>query len=107
MAQVQHRADDLAEERILDALLRAPKAAGTPAESPVPDNATRQLFRKKLREGELDDKEVDIELEAASIGVEIMAPPGMEEMTSQLQNMFSNLGGQRKTQHAAEDSRGD
>ena len=96
MAQVQHRADDLAEERILDALLRAPRSTGSDAEAPAQDNATRQLFRKKLREGELDDKEVDIELEAASIGVEIMAPPGMEEMTSQLQNMFSNLGGGKK-----------
>lgn len=96
MAQVQHRADDLAEERILDALLRAPRSTGSDAEAPAQDNATRQLFRKKLREGDLDDKEVDIELEAASIGVEIMAPPGMEEMTSQLQNMFSNLGGGKK-----------
>ena len=96
MAQVQHRADDLAEERILDALLRAPRSTGSDAEAPAQDNATRQLFPKKLREGDLDDKEVDIELEAASIGVEIMAPPGMEEMTSQLQNMFSNLGGGKK-----------
>ncbi|MEZ5552829.1 MAG: ATP-dependent protease ATPase subunit HslU [Pseudomonadales bacterium] len=96
IAQVQHRADDLAEERILDALLRPPKKSGTQAETEPADSTTRQLFRKKLREGELDDKEVDIELEAATVGVEIMAPPGMEEMTSQLQSMFSNLGGGRK-----------
>ena len=100
MVQVQHQAEDAAEERILDALLPEPRATGfggeaaTPAEST--GSATRQIFRKKLREGELDDKEVDIEVAAAQIGVEIMAPPGMEEMTSQLQNMFSNLGGGKK-----------
>ncbi|MEQ8857067.1 MAG: ATP-dependent protease ATPase subunit HslU [Pseudomonadales bacterium] len=97
MAQMQHRADDLAEERILDALLPAPRAAGFHQETEKPeDSATRQLFRKRLREGELDDKEVELELSAAPMGVEIMAPPGMEEMTSQLTSMFSSLGQGRK-----------
>jgi|TARA_B100001146_G_scaffold89324_1_gene79159 ATP-dependent HslUV protease ATP-binding subunit HslU len=91
LEKVQHRADDAAEERILDALL--PEARTTPSD----DNGekkgsdTRQKFRKKLREGELDDREIEIDVETAQIGVEIMAPPGMEEMTSQLQNMFSSL----------------
>jgi len=102
MARVKHQAEDEAEERILDALLPEPKAMGfaqQPEQKEVGGgSATRQLFRKRLREGELDDKEVELELQASPIGVEIMAPPGMEEMTSQLQNMFSNLGGgKRKT----------
>ena len=96
IARVQHRADDVAEDRILDALLPAPRGVGVSPDSKSPedgaDSATRQVFRKKLREGELDDKEIEIEADATAIGVEIMAPPGMEEMTSQLQNMFSNLG---------------
>ncbi len=97
MEQVRHRADDEAEERILDALLPAPRAAGFHQEAEKPqDSTTRQLFRKRLREGELDDKEVELELSAAPMGVEIMAPPGMEEMTNQLQSMFSNLGQGRK-----------
>jgi len=90
--RLQHQADDKAEERILDALLPAPKASS--ADETPADNSTRQLFRKKLREGELDDKEVDISLAPANVGVEIMAPPGMEEMTNQLQSMFSNLNQQ-------------
>ena len=99
MAKVEHQAEDLAEDRILEALLPTPRAAGFTQESEAPsatDSSTRQLFRKRLREGELDDKEIEIELEATQIGVEIMAPPGMEEMTSQLQNMFSNMGGGKK-----------
>ncbi len=97
IAQVRHRAEDLAEERLLDALLPAPKAVGFNQEEPrQADSSARQLLRKRLREGELDDKEVELELSAAPMGVEIMAPPGMEEMTSQLQSMFSNLGGGRK-----------
>ena len=95
MKIMNDRAIDAAEERILDALL-------TPARTDDPEEnkntATRQLFRKKLREGELDDKEIELEVSAASVGVEIMAPPGMEEMTSQLQNMFSNMSpGKTKT----------
>ncbi len=87
MEKVKNRAHDAAEERVLDALL--PPARTVDAEES--DSTTRQLFRKKLREGELDDKEIEIEVQAASVGVEIMAPPGMEDMTSQLQSMFSNI----------------
>ncbi|MEJ2090464.1 MAG: HslU--HslV peptidase ATPase subunit, partial [Gammaproteobacteria bacterium] len=99
LAQVQHRADDVAEDRILNTLLPEPKNVGFATESPSTDGggtSTRQVFRKKLREGDLDDKEIEIEIDTTPIGVEIMAPPGMEEMTSQLQSMFSNLGGGRK-----------
>ncbi|MBB5211618.1 ATP-dependent protease ATPase subunit HslU [Microbulbifer hydrolyticus] len=87
MAGVEQRAQDAAEDRVLDALL--PPARNTdPAER---DSSTRQVFRKKLREGELDDKEIEIDVSAGPMGVEIMAPPGMEEMTNQLQGMFSNM----------------
>ena len=65
------------------------------AEDSESDSSTRQKFRKKLREGELDEKEIDVDVSVSPIGVEIMAPPGMEEMTSQLQGMFQNLGGNR------------
>lgn len=94
MEKVKYRAADAAEERILDALL--PPARGEEAEK---ENSTRQMFRKKLREGELDEKEIEIEVNAAQVGVEIMAPPGMEDMTSQLQGMFSNLSGGKKKNH--------
>ena len=93
MEQVAHRAADAAEERILDALLPAARGEATDEER---NTTTRQLFRKKLREGELDEREIEIELNMAPIGVEIMAPPGMEEMTNQLQGMFSKMGGDRK-----------
>lgn len=97
IAKMDHRAEDAAEERILDALLPPPRQ-GTTDEPAREDSSTRQLFRKRLREGQLDDKEIEIEVADAPVGVEIMAPPGMEEMTSQLQNMFSGLGkGKRKT----------
>ncbi len=88
MQKVEHRAHDAAEERILDALL--PPARGDNPNAPA-ESSTRQVFRKKLREGELDDKEIEIEISATPMGVEIMTPPGMEEMTSQLQNMFSSM----------------
>lgn len=96
MEKNRYRAEELAEERILDALIPPAKNnwgqnEGVPEETP-----TRQAFRKKLREGQLDDKEIEINLAAAPIGVEIMSPPGMEEMTSQLQSMFQNLGGQKQ-----------
>ncbi|OUS33847.1 HslU--HslV peptidase ATPase subunit ['Osedax' symbiont bacterium Rs2_46_30_T18] len=97
--KVKFRAEDLAEERILDILLTPARDANSnssDSESKT-SSATRQIFRKKLREGELDDKEIEIELSQSPIGVEIMAPPGMEEMTSQLQNMFSSMGSQKKT----------
>lgn len=87
MAKVKTRAEEAAEERILDALL---PPARTDTEHNHESN-TRQIFRKKLREGELDDKEIEIDIAAAQVGVEIMAPPGMEDMTSQLQNMFSSI----------------
>ncbi|BBA36872.1 ATP-dependent protease ATP-binding subunit HslU [Methylocaldum marinum] len=89
MAKVRTRAEESAEERILSALL--PGASGWSGEEAGPESATRQKFRQKLRNGELDDKEIEIEVSAAQIGVEIMAPPGMEEMSSQLQNLFQNL----------------
>jgi len=95
MQKVRHRAEDAAEERVLDALLPpAKKATGwaDEQEEPREQSNTRQVFRKKLREGQLDDKEIEIEISAPQMGVEIMAPPGMEEMTSQLQSMFQNLG---------------
>ena len=99
MSKVRFRAEDAAEERILDALLPQARPTGFDAEPETKaDSATRQLFRKQLREDKLDDKEIDIELSQPQMGVEIMAPPGMEEMTSQLQSMFSNMGGgQAKT----------
>ncbi len=94
MNQVRTQAEDAAEERILDALLPGPRAL--PDVATDEESSTRQRFRKMLREGDLDDKEIEIELEAAHIGIEIMAPPGMEEMTNQLQGMFQNLGTGRK-----------
>lgn len=87
--KVGHRAADAAEERILDALL--PPARDSAGQNERDDSSTRQVFRKKLREGDLDDKEIEIEVSNAPMGVEIMAPPGMEEMTNQLQGMFSNM----------------
>ncbi|MDF3937134.1 ATP-dependent protease ATPase subunit HslU [Pseudomonas citronellolis] len=96
--KVKYRAEDAAEERILDALLPPARTAGFGDEPAREDSNTRQLFRKRLREGQLDDKEIDIEVADVPAGVEIMAPPGMEEMTSQLQNLFSNMGkGKRKS----------
>jgi ATP-dependent HslUV protease ATP-binding subunit HslU len=94
MSKVRHRAEDAAEERILDALLPPPSVGFTSDNKPT-DTDTRQKFRKMLREGSLDNKEIEIDIQALPMGVEIMAPPGMEEMTSQLQGMFQNLGGRR------------
>ncbi|EJM18728.1 ATP-dependent protease HslVU, ATPase subunit [Pseudomonas sp. GM18] len=97
MTKVRHRAEDAAEERILDALL-PPARMGFSNEdaAPAQDSNTRQLFRKRLREGQLDDKEIEIEVAEIS-GVDISAPPGMEEMTNQLQSLFANMGkGKRK-----------
>ena len=91
MEKVAQRAMDAAEERVLDALLPAARSADTETETEK-ENSTRQIFRKKLREGALDEKEIEIELSQIPAGVEIMAPPGMEEMTNQLQSMFSNMG---------------
>ncbi len=92
------RAEDAAEERVLDALLPPARNPGFYAEeaAATTDSATRQKFRKKLREGELDDKEIDIELAAPVMQAEIFAPPGMEELTQQIQGMFQNIGGGKK-----------
>ncbi len=87
--KVEQRAEDSAEERILDVLLPPARSSDGQTEQ---SSSTRQIFRKKLREGALNDKEIEIELSQTAAGVEIMAPPGMEEMTSQLQNMFSSMG---------------
>ena len=99
MKQMRARAEDAAEDRILDALLPpARNGAFLPEghELTATESSTRQKFRKKLREGELDDKEIDIEVTAPSMQAEIFAPPGMEELTQQIQGMFQNLGGGRK-----------
>ena len=90
MKKCRHRAEEMAEERILDALL--PKVKDDWETEKKEESNTRQIFRKKLREGQLDDKEIEIDVAAPQIGVEIMAPPGMEEMTNQLQGLFQNLG---------------
>ncbi|MEY2920539.1 MAG: ATP-dependent protease ATP-binding subunit HslU, partial [Pseudomonadota bacterium] len=105
MEKVRHRAMDAAEERVLDALLPRPRAAsgtsmgfGPPADEPPStpkENDTRQRFRKMLREKQLDDREIEVELRVPGAGMEIMAPPGMEELSQQLQGMFANLGGNR------------
>jgi len=96
MKRHEHRAQDAAEDRILDALLPPPRDFSEDSQRASNDSATRQMFRKKLREGELDDKEIEIDLRSTGPGVEIMAPPGMEEMTSQLQSMFSNLSADKR-----------
>jgi ATP-dependent HslUV protease ATP-binding subunit HslU len=96
--KVRVRAADAAEERVLDALLPRPQhrmGFSTDEPSAPRDAETRQKFRKMLREGELDEREIEIELRSMPMGVEIMAPPGMEEMQQQLQSMFANLGGNR------------
>jgi len=103
MAKVRARAEDAAEDRVLDILLPPPRDFGfhpaAPAEAPKEGkegDSTRQTFRKRLRQGELDDKEIEIELAENGPQMEIMAPPGMEEMTEQIKSMFSGIGGNRK-----------
>ncbi len=95
MQKVEHLAEDLAEERILDVLLPQARSDETPTENDS-QSAARQVFRKKIRQGELDDKEIEIKVAEVSTGVEIMAPPGLEDMTSQLKSMFSNMNSGRK-----------
>ena len=98
MRKVQRRAEDAAEERVLDVLLPPARDVGFSAEpTDKSDGAARQRFRKKLREGDLDDKEIEIDLSAAPMGVEIFGPQGMEELTSQLQGMMKNFGADKKT----------
>tara|TARA_B100000959_G_scaffold69670_1_gene73793 strand:+ start:1557 stop:2891 length:1335 start_codon:yes stop_codon:yes gene_type:complete len=92
MEKVKHRAEDAAEERVLDALLPpSPNTVNPPNNNDNNMQDTRQKFRKMLREGKLDEKEIELEIQAIPVGIEIMAPPGMEEMTNQLQGMFQNL----------------
>ncbi len=92
MTKVRRRAEDAAEEKVLDILLPGAETADDWSDS---ESNTRQKFRKKLREGDLDEKEIEIEVSSSPVGVEIMAPPGMEEMTNQLQGMFQNLSSNR------------
>ncbi len=94
-SKVRTRAEDAAEDRILDALLPGPRNSGPEVVEQSSASDTRQKFRKMLREGKLDDREIDIEIKAMPMGVEIMAPPGMEEMSQQLQGMFQNLSGNK------------
>jgi ATP-dependent HslUV protease ATP-binding subunit HslU len=94
--KVQHIAEDAAEDRILDALLPPARSDGTNESADRTASTTRQIFRKKLREGELDDKEIEIKVADSVAGVEIMAPPGLEEMTSQLKSMFSTINTGKK-----------
>lgn len=107
VAKVNYRAQEAAEERILDILLPAPRketpvnewlSSGDdePAKPVREDSVTRQKFRKKLREGELNDKEIELDVSVGGASVEIMTPPGMEEMASQLQSMFQNIGSNKK-----------
>jgi len=94
--RVRTRAEDAAEDRILDVLLPPARDVGFSAtESRPPEGAARQAFRKKLREGQLDEQEIEIEVSGPNLGVEIMAPPGMEDLTSQLQGMFQGMGNRR------------
>jgi ATP-dependent HslUV protease ATP-binding subunit HslU len=95
MSKVRARAQDVAEDRVLDALL-----PGVPTGDGADVNSTRQRFRKMLREGKLDDKEIEIDVAQAQANMEILAPPGMEELTSQIQGMFANLGGMRRKRRA-------
>ncbi|NRD72461.1 ATP-dependent protease ATPase subunit HslU [Shewanella sp. VB17] len=90
MKKCKTKAEEAAEERVLDALLPKPKEDWD--NESKDDSSTRQVFRKKLREGQLDDKEIEIDVSAPQVGIEIMSPPGMEEMTNQLQSMFQNMG---------------
>lgn len=98
MRLVRDRALDAAEDRVLDALLPPARTVGFGAEPETQDSTTRQKFRKKLREGELDDKEIEIEVSTGGMQAEIFAPPGMEELTQQIQGMFQNLGNSKKRQ---------
>ena len=93
---IRPRAEDHAEERILDVLLPPARDLSSQTENEENDNTTRQKFRKKLREGTLDEKEIEIEISTTQTQAEIFAPPGMEDLTSQIQGMFQNLGGERK-----------
>jgi ATP-dependent HslUV protease ATP-binding subunit HslU len=100
MKKVRTKAEDRAEDRILDILLPSARPVGFGAaesSSSEGDNATRQTFRKRLREGALDDKDIELDVEMPQVGMDIMGPPGMEDMTEQIRSMFANIGGGKKT----------
>jgi ATP-dependent HslUV protease ATP-binding subunit HslU len=99
MRKVRTQAQDQAEDRVLDILLPSPRPLGygSQASEPAEGGATRQTFRKRLREGQLDDKEIELDVELPQVGMDIMGPPGMEDMTEQIRSMFANLGGGKKT----------
>ncbi|RKP49436.1 ATP-dependent protease ATPase subunit HslU [Trinickia fusca] len=100
MRKVRSKAQDQAEDRILDILLPSARPVGfgvTQSSEHGEDSATRQTFRKRLREGQLDDKEIELDVELPQLGMDIMGPPGMEDMTEQIRSMFANLGGGKKT----------
>ncbi|WP_233878885.1 ATP-dependent protease ATPase subunit HslU [Paraburkholderia flagellata] len=102
MRKVRSKATDQAEDRILDILLPSARPVGfgssdATSHAESGDNATRQTFRKRLREGQLDDKEIELDVEQPQVGMDIMGPPGMEDMTEQIRSMFANLGGGKKT----------
>ncbi|PVX97595.1 ATP-dependent HslUV protease ATP-binding subunit HslU [Paraburkholderia unamae] len=102
MRKVRSKATDQAEDRILDVLLPSARPVGfgssdATSHAEGSDNATRQTFRKRLREGALDDKEIELDVEQPQVGMDIMGPPGMEDMTEQIRSMFANLGGGKKT----------
>jgi len=100
MRKVRSKATDLAEDRVLDILLpgaRSDASDDAPEGEHPKENATRQTFRKRLREGKLDDRDIELEIEQPQVGMDIMGPPGMEEMTEQIRSMFSNLGSGKKT----------
>jgi ATP-dependent HslUV protease ATP-binding subunit HslU len=94
--RVRYRAQDAAEERLLDILLPPVRGVEPEENKESSENNTRQIFRKKIREGELDDREIELAVAAPKLGMEIMTPPGMEEMAGQLQDMFSNMGNAQK-----------
>jgi ATP-dependent HslUV protease ATP-binding subunit HslU len=98
MRIVRDRAMDAAEDRVLDVLLPPARVGAGDGEDGEGSGGTRQKFRKKLREGELDDKEIEIEVAAPQASMEIFAPPGMEDLTQQIQGMFQNIGGGKKRQ---------
>jgi ATP-dependent HslUV protease ATP-binding subunit HslU len=103
MKKVRTKAEDRAEDRILDILLPTARPVGFGASNAIEssgestDNTTRQTFRKRLREGALDDKEIELDVEMPQAGMDIMGPPGMEDMTEQIRSMFANIGGGKKT----------
>ena len=96
MLRQRARAEDAAEERVLDALVPAPRAGFGLDSAPAADNTARQVMRKRLREGALNDKEIEIEVAEPRAGLEIMTPPGMEEMAEQMKSLFSQIGGARR-----------